>query len=152
MMQAAQLAAEAAMQEAAARDAAAAAAAAGSHHSAGYHHHQQRQQHPESLPEHHQQYHLQHQHQHQLYHPHMTMENGMDVPSASLPMDDEQMGLLRALQAADISIHDSINMMGLDPNDASSIQALLQVLAQREEEILRPGEHYLTIAQNGKCC
>jgi hypothetical protein len=156
MMQAAQLAAEAAMQEAAAmdavaRDAAAAAAAAASRQhggGGGYHHEQQhyKQQQHHGIPEHHQQI-------HHHYHPQMMMDN-MEESIASLSMDSEQLGLLRALQAAEMGDHstlqESFNMMGMDPNDASSMQSLLHLLAQQEQDISRPDEHYLTIAQNGK--
>jgi hypothetical protein len=148
MMQAAQLAAEAAMQEAAARDAAAAAAAAsgntgnrvdvagsGGMNRAAF---QAAEQHMMDL----------------------------EASNASLTMDDDnnlqleqQLGLLRALQAAEMGDHGGgvpphilheMNMLGMDPNDAESMQALFQMMAQQEQENARPDEHYLTIAQNGK--
>ena len=106
MMQAAQLAAEAAMQEAAAREA-----------------------HEQQAP------------------------MDMDSSSGSLGMDSEQLGFLQALQAAEAGdqahlLHD-LNMMGMGANE-SSMQSLLQMLAQQEQENSRPDEHYLTIAQNGE--
>ncbi len=144
------------MQEAAARDAAAAAAAAASsHHGGGYRHqhHQNQHQQPQQLhglSEHHLQPHQLH---HNNIHPHLMMDN-MEESIASLSMDSEQLGLLRALHAAEMgdhsSLHDSINLMGIDPNDATSMQSLLHMLAQQEQENARPEEHYLTIAQNGE--
>ena len=64
----------------------------------------------------------------------------MDASSSSLGIDGEEMRLLRAMQEA--------NMLGLNSND-QSMQALLQMLAQQEQENARPEEHHLTIAQNG---
>lgn len=113
MMQAAQLAAEAAMAEAAAQEAAGG--------------------------------------QHQVHQGHMDM----DASSGSLHhhMDDgDQMAFLKALQNAGMdqtNLLNEINMMGLNPND-HSVQSLLHMLAQQEQENQRPDEHYLTIAQNGK--
>jgi hypothetical protein len=108
MMQAAQLAAEAAMQEAAAREA-----------NSG------RRQ--------------------------ATMD--MDASNASLGMDSEQLAFLEAMQAAEMgdqaNLMQDINMMGLNQND-NSVQSLLHMLTQQEQENARPDEHYLTIAQNGK--
>lgn len=147
MMQAAQLAAEAAMQEAAARDAAAAAAAASGNSgngdvagSGGMNRvaFQAAEQYMMDL----------------------------EASNASLTMDttddnlqlEQQLGLLRALQAAEMGdqgggvpphILHEMNMLGMDPNDAESMQALFQMMAQQEQENARPDEHYLTIAQNG---
>jgi hypothetical protein len=77
----------------------------------------------------------------------------MDASNASLGMDSEQLGFLKALQAAEASgqahLLDDMNMMGMNPNDAS-MQSLLQMLTQQEQENARPDEHYLTIAQNGR--
>jgi hypothetical protein len=78
----------------------------------------------------------------------------MDASSASsLGMDGEHMGFLKALQAAETGdqahLLQDINMMGLNPND-QSVQSLLRMLAQQEQENARPDEHYLTIAQNGR--
>ena len=77
----------------------------------------------------------------------------MDASSSSLGIDGEEMRLLRALHAAGVSweeanIHQNINMLGLNSND-QSMQALLQMLVQQEQENARPEEHHLTIAQNG---
>lgn len=160
MMQAAQLAAEAAMKEAAARDAAAAAA-----HSRIPMHHTSTQQESSAYGQ--------------------MMD--MDASGSSLGIDNEQLGLLQALQAAQMrdeeqqqvtieqqqlylqqqkqnqqnqeilealiqqnpNLLQEIQMMGIDPNDPDSVQSLLQMLAQQEQENARPEEHYLTIAQNG---
>jgi hypothetical protein len=164
MMQAAQLAAEAAMQEAAARDAAAAAAAANgrSHHGTGggggcypQHHHGGGS--PSSEHQHYQRQHQHHQQHQQHHHPqHPIMMEGIDesMSSSSLTMNSEQLGLLRALHAemggGPSTLHDSISMMGMDPTEANSMQSLLQMLAQQEQENARPEEHYLTIAHNGR--
>ena len=47
-----------------------------------------------------------------------------------------------------------MQMMGIDPNDPEGVQFFLQLLHQREEQERqqadRPDEHYMTIAQNGK--
>ena len=90
----------------------------------------------------------------------------LEASNVSLTMDDDnnfqleqQLGLLRALQAAEMGDHGGgvpphilheMNMLGMDPNDAESMQALFQMMAQQEQENARPDEHYLTIAQNGK--
>ena len=49
-----------------------------------------------------------------------------------------------------------MSMMGVDPNDRDSVQAFLGLLQQRaeqeqheQEQEQRPEEHYMTIAQNG---
>mmetsp|Transcript_13073 Transcript_13073/g.30806 ORF Transcript_13073/g.30806 Transcript_13073/m.30806 type:complete len:1373 (+) Transcript_13073:256-4374(+) len=46
-----------------------------------------------------------------------------------------------------------MQMMGIDPNDPEGVQFFLQLLQQREEQERqqadRPDEHYMTIAQNG---
>jgi len=46
-----------------------------------------------------------------------------------------------------------MQMMGIDPNDPEGVQFFLQYLQQREEQERqqadRPDEHYMTIAQNG---
>mmetsp|Transcript_10897 Transcript_10897/g.31653 ORF Transcript_10897/g.31653 Transcript_10897/m.31653 type:complete len:1397 (+) Transcript_10897:356-4546(+) len=46
-----------------------------------------------------------------------------------------------------------MQMMGIDPNDTESVQLFLQLVQEREEQIRqqaeRPEEHYMTIAQNG---
>jgi hypothetical protein len=67
-------------------------------------------------------------------------------------MDTEQLVFLQALQAAEVRGQANIlqDMMDLNQSD-SSMQSLLQILAQQEQENARPHEHYLTIAQNGKC-
>ena len=48
-----------------------------------------------------------------------------------------------------------MQMMGIDPSDPEGVQFFLQYLQQREEQerqqAERPDEHYMTIAQNGKC-
>lgn len=77
---------------------------------------------------------------------------------------EQQLNLLRALQAAEMGeqaggsaaaggipphILQEMSMLGMDPNDPESMQALLQMMAQQEQESSRPEEHYLTIAQNG---
>ena len=47
-----------------------------------------------------------------------------------------------------------MQMMGIDPSDPEGVQFFLQYLQQREEQerqqAERPDEHYMTIAQNGK--
>lgn len=47
-----------------------------------------------------------------------------------------------------------MQMMGIDPNDPEGVQFFLQYLQQREEQERqqadRPDEHYMTIAQNGR--
>jgi hypothetical protein len=149
MMHAAQLAAEAAMQEAAARDAAAARGnTSGNSPSSSIGNDAMARA-------------------AQLAAEQYMMD--MESSNASLSMDmggisghdaqlEQQMGLLRALQAAEIGDHhggvpahilQEMNMMGMDPNDAESMQALLHMMAQQEQEHARPEEHYLTIAQNG---
>lgn len=70
----------------------------------------------------------------------------MDASSSSLGIDGEEMRLLRAMQAVGVSWEEA-NMLGLNSND--QMQALLQMLAQQEQENARPEEHHLTIAQNG---
>jgi hypothetical protein len=67
----------------------------------------------------------------------------------------DQFGLLSALQAAELGdqadIFHDINMMGLNPH-GGDVESLLQMLQkQQEQENARPDEHYLTIAQNGRC-
>lgn len=82
----------------------------------------------------------------------LTMDTGGDDSQA------EQINLLRALQAAEMGEHGGIpphvmqemSLLGMDPNDPESIQAILHMMAQQEQENARPDEHYLTIAQNGK--
>ena len=120
-MQAAQLAAQAAMQEAAARESGG-AGGGGDDDGRG------------------------------AQHPGMDM---MDDSSASLGIDAEQLGFLRALQAAEsgdqAGMADEMHMMGLSGNASDeNMQSLLQMLAQQEQENSRPDEHYLTIAQNGE--
>jgi hypothetical protein len=73
----------------------------------------------------------------------------------------QQLNLLRALQVAEMGdcygggggklshVLQEMSLLGMDPNDAESIQTLLQIVAQQEQEHSRPEEHYLTIAQNG---
>lgn len=77
----------------------------------------------------------------------------MDASNASLGMDSEQLAFLEAMQAAEMgdqaNLMQDINMMGLNQND-NSVQSLLHMLTQQEQENARPDEHYLTIAQNGK--
>ena len=83
----------------------------------------------------------------------LTMDTGGDDSQA-----EQQLNLLRALQAAEMGEHGGIpphvlqemSMLGMDPNDPESIQAILHMMAQQEQENARPDEHYLTIAQNGK--
>jgi hypothetical protein len=95
-----------------------------------------------------------------------------EASEATLSMDtigedvhvQQQLNLLRALQVAEMGeygggggggtcipphVLQEMSLLGMDPNDAESIQALLQIMAQQEQEITRPEEHYLTIAQNG---
>ena len=121
MMQAAQLAAQAAMQEAAAREAGDVAAAAVADSNRGNQH----------------------------------AEMDMDASNSSLGIDAEQLGFLKALQAAEQSgdnagVMEEMQMMGLAGNASDeNMQSLLQMLAQQEQENSRPDEHYLTIAQNG---
>ena len=120
-MQAAQLAAQAAMQEAAAREAGDVAAAAVADSNRGNQH----------------------------------AEMDMDASNSSLGIDAEQLGFLKALQAAEQSgdnagVIEEMHMMGLAGNASDeNMQSLLQMLAQQEQENSRPDEHYLTIAQNG---
>lgn len=92
----------------------------------------------------------QHDHQHSRHS--STMD--MDASDASLGMDPEQLAFLRAMQAAEMGdqasmMHD-LGMMGIGNSANDSVQSLLQMLAQQEQENNRPEEHYLTIAQNGK--
>jgi hypothetical protein len=72
----------------------------------------------------------------------------------SLGMDPDQLGFLKALQAAESGdqsgVVDEMHMMGLGNSNDESMQSLLQMLAQQEQENSRPDEHYLTIAQNGE--
>ncbi len=117
MMQAAQLAAEAAMQEAA-REA-----------SSGRSHAQERHMHQDSLMD-------------------------MDASNPNLGMDPDQIAFLKAMQAAEMgdqaSTMHELGMLGLGGAAANdSVQSLLQMLRQQEQESHRPEEHYLTIAQNG---
>ena len=80
----------------------------------------------------------------------------MDSSNASLGIDAEQLGFLKALQAAEQSGDQSgyleeMHMMGLAGNASDeNMQSLLHMLAQQEQENSRPDEHYLTIAQNGE--
>jgi hypothetical protein len=125
MMQAAQLAAEAAMAEAARE----ASSGGGGSRSA------------ESL----------HQEQHQSHH---SSSMDMDASDQNLGMDPEQLAFLKAMQAAEMGdqanmMHD-LGMMGIGSASNDSVESLLQMLAQQEQENQRPEEHYLTIAQNGK--
>jgi len=117
MMQAAQLAAEAAMQEAA-REA-----------SSGRSHRPERHLHQESFMD-------------------------MDASNPSLGLDPDQLAFLKAIQAAEMgdqasSMHE-LELMGLRGSTNDSVQSLLQMLRQQEQESHRPDEHYLTIAQNGR--
>ncbi|KAG7357302.1 PAS/PAC sensor hybrid histidine kinase [Nitzschia inconspicua] len=93
----------------------------------------------------------------------------LEASQASLSMDtggdshvEQQLNLLRALQAAEFGeqagglgggipphVLQEMAMLGMDPNDAESMQALLHMMAQQEQENFRPEEHYLTMAQNG---
>mmetsp|Transcript_56774 Transcript_56774/g.138154 ORF Transcript_56774/g.138154 Transcript_56774/m.138154 type:complete len:1348 (-) Transcript_56774:93-4136(-) len=162
MMQAAQLAAEAAMKEAANRDAA-----------NRMEMQQQQQQQQQQQPSHYDQ----------------MMDLEASTSSMMGVSDSEQLGLLRALQDAEgmgdeerqmsqqqqymqqqklqheqqqqhqeilevliqqnPNLLQEMSMMGIDPNDPESVQSLLQLLAQQEQENARPEEHYLTIAKNG---
>eukprot|EP00980_Cylindrotheca_fusiformis_P008223 scaffold1736_cov127-Cylindrotheca_fusiformis.AAC.37 len=78
----------------------------------------------------------------------------MDVSSShsvdNQTFDAEQIMFLQALQAAEAGDQASLlqNMMGLNQNDPN-VQSLLQILAKQQQEVSRPSEHYLTIAQNG---
>ncbi|KAL3917672.1 MAG: hypothetical protein SGILL_004602 [Bacillariaceae sp.] len=82
------------------------------------------------------------------------MDTGVDDDDAQA---EQQLNLLRALQAAEMGEQNGIPphvlqemiQLGMDPNDPESIQAILQMMAQQEQENARPEEHYLTIAQNG---
>lgn len=131
MMQAAQLAAEAAIQEAVRE-----ANSAGGGFMSGRG--QQAQQ-----PQHH-------------HNPSHDSSMDMDSSDANIGMDPEQMAFLRAMQAAEMGEHadmaNDVNMMGLagGKSRTGSVQSLLQLLAQQEQENQRPDEHYLTIAQNGE--
>lgn len=116
MMQAAQLAAEAAMQEAA-REA-----------SSGRSHRPERHIHQESFMD-------------------------MDSSNQNLGLDPDQVAFLKAMQAAEMggqasSMHE-LELLGLRGSTNDSVQSLLQMLRQQEQESHRPDEHYLTIAQNG---
>lgn len=88
----------------------------------------------------------------------LTLDTGEDTHS------EQQLNLLRALQAAEMGeqagggaaaggipphILQEMSLLGMDPNDPESLQVLLQMMAQQEQESSRPEEHYLTIAQNG---
>jgi hypothetical protein len=93
----------------------------------------------------------------------------LEASQATLPMDtvgefahvQQQLHLLQALQVAEMGeyggggsgmpphVVQEMNLLGIDINDAESVQALLQIMAQQEQESTRPKEHYLTIAQNG---
>jgi hypothetical protein len=88
----------------------------------------------------------------------------LEASQASLRMNtgddthaEQQLNLLRALQAAEMGEHAGIpphvlhemSMLGMDPSDPENIQAILHMMAQQEQENARPEEHYLTIAQNG---
>lgn len=147
MMEAAMQAAEAAMQEAAARD---------------MHHQQQQQQQQANNND------MSRIAAQQTAEQHMM---DLEASSATITMDtddvedddansthaEQQLNLLRALQAAEMGEQSGIppqvlqemSMLGMDPNDPESIQAILQMMAQQEQENARPEEHYLTIAQNG---
>ena len=57
--------------------------------------------------------------------------------------------ILEVLIQQNPNLLQEMSMMGIDPNDPESVQSLLQLLAQQEQENARPEEHYLTIAQNG---
>lgn len=77
-----------------------------------------------------------------------------DASDAGLDMDPEQLAFLKAMQAAEMGdrasmMHD-LGMMGIGNSANDSMQSLLHMLAQQEQEMHRPEEHYLTIAQNGK--
>ena len=130
MMEAAQLAAEAAIQEAARE---AANSASRGDRSSGRPQQQQDQQH------------------HSRHH-HATMD--MDASDPTIGMDPEQIAFLQAMQAAEMGdnadmMHD-LGVMGFGNSPSESVQSLLHMLAQQEQESHRPEEHYLTIAQNGK--
>lgn len=68
-------------------------------------------------------------------------------------MNPEQIAFLRAMQAAEMNDQASmlrdLGMLGIGNNANDSVQSLLQMLAQQDQELRRPEEHYLTIAQNG---
>jgi hypothetical protein len=78
----------------------------------------------------------------------------MDSSDQHLGMDPEQLAFLKAMQAAEMgdqaNMMQDLGMMGLGNSANDSVQSLLQMLAQQEQENHRPEEHYLTIAQNGK--
>ena len=69
-------------------------------------------------------------------------------------MNPEQIAFLRAMQAAEMNDQASmlrdLGMLGIGNNANDSVQSLLQMLAQQDQELRRPEEHYLTIAQNGR--
>lgn len=119
MMQAAQLAAEAAMQEAA-REASSGRSSQP----------QERRIHQDSIMD-------------------------MDSSNPHLGMDPDQIAFLKAMQAAaEMGDHAStmheLGMLGLGGAAANeSVQSLLHMLRQQEQDSHRPDEHYLTIAQNG---
>lgn len=69
-------------------------------------------------------------------------------------LNPEQIAFLKAMQAAEMGdqanlLHD-LGVMGIGNHSSDSVQSLLQMLAQHDNENRRPDEHYLTIAQNGK--
>lgn len=57
--------------------------------------------------------------------------------------------ILEVLIQQNPNLLQEMSMMGIDPNDPESVQSLLHMLAQQDQENARPDEHYLTIAQNG---
>ena len=82
-----------------------------------------------------------------------TSEMDLEASGSSMMgIDPEQIALLRAMQAAEMGDQASFmsDMMGLGTGHNESVQSLLEMLSQQEQENQRPHEHYLTIAQNGK--
>jgi hypothetical protein len=89
---------------------------------------------------------------------HGAHDSDMDLQYSDedVGMNPEQIAFLRAMQAAEMgdqaSMLRDLGMMGMGNNANDSVQSLLQMLAQQDQELRRPEEHYLTIAQNGKLC
>lgn len=120
-MQAAQLAAEAAMQEAARE-------ASGGGRSSSNNRRAERQHHDSEID--------------------------MDSSNTNIGMDPEQLSFLKAMQAAEMggqsNMMSDLGVTGLGNSSNNSVQSLLKMLSQQEQDNHRPEEHYLTIAQNGK--
>jgi len=131
MMQAAQLAAEAAMQEAAREESASRSSSRQPHNMMEETHH--------------------HHHHHLPRHHHSEMDLQYDDEDSG--MNPEQIAFLRAVQAAEMggqaSLLRDLGIMGLGNGANDNVHSLLQMMAQHDQETRRPEEHYLTIAQNG---